>query len=110
MEQFFLKINKILKTRIPVTLRCLTITFLMQPRTSLLDDEDVEELSHLLEDVVLTLDVSHVTFGMPRAKENRLAFWSEIIYSRFPRLYEGGLLEVRCSSGALTICVPLNVL
>ncbi len=55
-------------------------------------------VGHLLEDVILALGIPSVVVSVAEVKRNRPV--SKIVQRYFPRLHEGKLLQVQCSSGA----------
>ncbi|RPD70186.1 WD40 repeat-like protein [Lentinus tigrinus ALCF2SS1-7] len=79
-------------------LRHLTITFTYLRNASVFDDKGVVRGCQQLEEAILTHKMPRLTISLPRAKQNRLAFWSRMIQQRFPHLHGGGKLEVHCSS------------
>ncbi|RPD68180.1 WD40 repeat-like protein [Lentinus tigrinus ALCF2SS1-7] len=79
-------------------LRHLTINFTYLTNASVFDDKGVVRGCQQLEEAILTHKIPRLTISLPRAKQNRLAFWSRTIQQRFPRLHGGGKLEVHCSS------------
>ncbi len=66
-----------------------------------------DHVSHPLDDAIFALGIPSVVVSIPKSKHNNLARYSKIFQKYFPRLHEGKLLQVQCSSGAYNMCMPL---
>lgn len=105
MEDAFDRIVPVIATLTSNKLRNLTISFYESLEWRPLISSDA--VGHPLDDAILALGEPSVVVLIDRLYHNNVAHYSKMFQRYFPRLHEGKLLQVQCSSGAYTMCMPL---